>query len=296
MERLIRRVLIIINPASGTDYPILSVANRFFNKNNIKWEPLITLSANTIADYFHSNRIDKFDALLIYGGDGTIMDTVRNLPNTNKPLLVIPGGTANATAKEFGLPSDPQSCLELLLPNHSTIKSIDTYLVNGLYKSLIVSSLGSFSEAIKNTDRNMKEQLGFLSYVVNTSKIILNPSQFRFDIIIDNKKKSFDATALFVCNIGNFGLKGVPLHPNIDPQDGLLDLIILKDASLITLGQLALNNYFKLNPDSIIHLTGKEIKISADKPFSILIDDEFHKFSQVDFLVQHHSQKLLLPL
>lgn len=290
-----RNVLFVINPASGIDYPILSVANRFFNTHHILWTPLVTLGPNTIKDYFKENNLRSFDAILIYGGDGTIMEVVRHLPKDQTPLLIIPGGTANATAKEFKIPLDPLKSLELLLTKNSTLRQIDTYTVNKRHRSLIVSSLGSFSEAIKNTDREMKDRLGFLSYVVNTSKVIFNPNKYRFRVKIDQNEKLISATAVFVCNIGNFGLSGLPLHPDIRPDDGLLDVLILKNASLITLGQLALKNYFELNPDSIIHLTGKNITILGNQPYSTIVDDEFHKFKQANFQIRPHSLKLILP-
>lgn len=47
------------------------------------------------------------DLVLVCGGDGTIFEAVNGLANTQVPLAILPGGTANITAKDLRLPHNP---------------------------------------------------------------------------------------------------------------------------------------------------------------------------------------------
>ena len=45
------------------------------------------------------------DLVLVLGGDGTVNEVVQGLVDSNVPLGVLPGGTANVLAMELGLGS-----------------------------------------------------------------------------------------------------------------------------------------------------------------------------------------------
>lgn len=47
------------------------------------------------------------DLVLVCGGDGTVFEVVNGLANTQVPLAILPGGTANITAKDLRLPHNP---------------------------------------------------------------------------------------------------------------------------------------------------------------------------------------------
>jgi diacylglycerol kinase family enzyme len=48
-----------------------------------------------------------FDAVLAFGGDGTINEVAQDLVSTDVALGIIPGGSTNVMARSLGIPSDP---------------------------------------------------------------------------------------------------------------------------------------------------------------------------------------------
>jgi YegS/Rv2252/BmrU family lipid kinase len=54
---------------------------------------------------------DKYDLVIVYGGDGTLNQVVNGVMNANSKhsssIGLIPGGTANVWASEVGIPADP---------------------------------------------------------------------------------------------------------------------------------------------------------------------------------------------
>lgn len=51
--------------------------------------------------------LDGFDAVLAFGGDGTINEVAQDLVETDVAMGVIPGGSTNVMARSLGIPIDP---------------------------------------------------------------------------------------------------------------------------------------------------------------------------------------------
>ena len=55
------------------------------------------------------------ERIVIGGGDGTLSKALPELLKLNKPLAVLPLGTANDFARTIGLPADPLKAAEIAL-------------------------------------------------------------------------------------------------------------------------------------------------------------------------------------
>ena len=63
------------------------------------------------------------DVVAAYGGDGTVSEAVSGLVGTDVPLMILPGGTNNVLAAEFGVPGKLADAVEQLF--HSTPRAAD---------------------------------------------------------------------------------------------------------------------------------------------------------------------------
>jgi diacylglycerol kinase family enzyme len=114
------RVLVVVNP------------NATSTRRRTRDVLLAALSGAadvTIAQTTHRNHAEELaeqaldaeaDAVVAYGGDGTVNEVVNGLltrgPGQHVPLLgVLPGGSANVFARNLGLPSEPLDAAERLL-------------------------------------------------------------------------------------------------------------------------------------------------------------------------------------
>jgi len=57
---------------------------------------------------------EPWDGLVACGGDGTVNEVLRGMPDPSRPLAILPVGTGNVLAKELGLPRSPQRLADLL--------------------------------------------------------------------------------------------------------------------------------------------------------------------------------------
>lgn len=55
------------------------------------------------------------DAIVVWGGDGTVNEAANALAGTHVPLGIIPGGSTNVTARTLGIPNDVSQATGLLL-------------------------------------------------------------------------------------------------------------------------------------------------------------------------------------
>ena len=109
-----KRVHVIVNPASGQDRPILKTLNSVFKESGIEWDMFLTKEAGDGIRLAKEAAAAGVDAVAVYGGDGTVREVTTGLLGTETPILILPGGTANALALTLGIPTDLGEAASLL--------------------------------------------------------------------------------------------------------------------------------------------------------------------------------------
>jgi diacylglycerol kinase (ATP) len=62
---------------------------------------------------------EKYDAVVVCGGDGTIFDALQGLAGTSLPLGIIPWGTGNVMAQNLQVPNDAEAAAHCILLSHA---------------------------------------------------------------------------------------------------------------------------------------------------------------------------------
>ena len=105
MEKKIKNIRIIINPAAGKGESILPVINASMKEAGIKWEVSVTHQKGDAIRFAKDAVKEGVDALAVYGGDGTLTEAIIGLMGSDIPLAILPGGSANVMATELGIPA-----------------------------------------------------------------------------------------------------------------------------------------------------------------------------------------------
>lgn len=100
-----------------------------------------------------ANRSD-LDAVVVGGGDGTVLTAVVAGLGRDKPLGILPLGTLNLFARDLGLPADPVEAARRLAAARST--EIDLAEVNGL-PFAIWASLGMHPWVVRRRDHFQRD-------------------------------------------------------------------------------------------------------------------------------------------
>jgi len=109
MIKIQKKPLIIINPGSGmmpVNY-VVSLGLDLFKEN---FSIAKSFSKEDTKEIISQNS-DKHDVFIAAGGDGTVHSVAERLVNTDKVFGVLPLGSGNGFAKEFGFNINPHSLM-----------------------------------------------------------------------------------------------------------------------------------------------------------------------------------------
>ena len=288
-----KNIHLILNPAAGTADPILAQINTAFSETDISWDVSVTKKsgdAYTIA----KEHIGNSDLVVVYGGDGSISEAAAALFNSATPMAIVPGGTANVTAKELGIPMDIIPALQLITSDKSKIMAIDIGLAND-EPFIIRINLGIMADMIIQADRKLKDSLGQLAYGITAVKEVIKSEPVDYKLIIDGVPFTESGVSLTVTNVGSLGIGTFGLLPGISVTDGLLDVIILNDTDVMSLLKVAGSTLFQNESEVLKHWKCKEVIINTDKPFSYICDDVEKRSSQLHIKIVPAALNVLVP-
>lgn len=180
------------------------------------------------------------DALMVTGGDGVVSNALQVLAGTNIPLGIVPAGTGNDHAREFGLPTrDPDAAADIVADGWT--ETIDLGRIrdsNGVNKWFGTVAATGFDSLVTDRANRMSWPHGRLRYYI---AMLAELSQLRllpFQMVIDGTREiDTDLTLAAVGNTRSYG-GGLLICPNADPTDGLLDITMAHSASRTKLVRL----------------------------------------------------------
>jgi diacylglycerol kinase (ATP) len=256
-----KKALIILNPTSGIPPVNFLVSKELdLRKHEISYSKSLSV-ADT--ESLIKDNLDNYDVFIAAGGDGTVHTVASKLVGSDKILGVLPLGSGNGFAKEFGFSLNIRSLI-------SNIKRGDTVDIDVIEVNeklcLNVAGIG-LDSFVAHSFSNLKLR-GFLPYMALTFKTFL---QLRpFHVTIKSEGEVIVNEKLFVLTIANtrqFGNNAF-IAPLALPNDGKIDIVLIKPFPKI-LGSLFIIRLFtkRINKSKYVrHIqTDKEIVIETDE-------------------------------
>ncbi|MHB1676826.1 MAG: diacylglycerol/lipid kinase family protein [Sulfuriferula sp.] len=127
----IRKVIVIYNPRSGNllvgdEDPEIKL-RKLFEDRGIEPE-LHAFDFEALPELLKCAEEHSMDAVIVSGGDGSILAVIGAIGERKLPLGLIPGGTMNVLARDIGLPTDPEAAADIIAGGK--IETIDVGFVN----------------------------------------------------------------------------------------------------------------------------------------------------------------------
>ncbi|MEN8191790.1 MAG: YegS/Rv2252/BmrU family lipid kinase [Bacteroidota bacterium] len=279
------KVALIINPESGKGRGLKFANNlcKFSVPSFVKLDKFIT-NYPKHAIQIAKDISNKYDRILIAGGDGTLNEFINGFDiNSKTPIGLIPIGSGN----DFALALDnPIKNITSYLNSHMStdlytmdvdIGSIELTEADGnVIDKKFVNSLGiGFDARVAYLNQSNKFLSGSLSYITAIIRAF-----FDFNLInysIENEKVKINKKALF-CSIGNGETVGGGLYlmPGARIDDEYLDLSVVDLSSRLKLIKLlpkAMKNQLKGIP-YLSQSRFKELDIKLQTPYYTHVDGE----------------------
>ena len=235
--------------------------------------------------------------VVIAGGDGTVHAVVNGLgPHfPNVPLGVLPLGTGNDFCRTLAVPLDPVAAVEVLRDGRP--RAIDVARVEGGRTGFMVNAAtGGFSGRVASeVTSDLKEFWGPLAYLRGAVGPAAEPPRYRVTLRLDGgPPETFDALNVVVAN-GRTAAGGFPVAPTASPEDGKLDVVVVRPGDALDLSVLAarLMHGDYLTDENVTHRLARWVELDSDPPMPFSIDGEPSEGSRWVFTVVPGALRVL---
>lgn len=244
---------------------------------------------------------DKYDTLVVSGGDGTLNEVINALAGKEvQPVIgYIPTGTTNDVAHSLRISKNIKKAVKTILNgkvfNHDVFKVNDKY---GIY----VCSTGLFCECSYAAKQIDKKHYGRFAYFVYGAKEIFKAEPLNIKIKYDNITLDGRYCLMLIVNSRYVG--GYKVNKNANLNDGYVDIILIKEPkkkglsfrSLLTIAKLFLFGLdFNKKNKFITYLKLKEFEVGINSKTKINMDGEKACKGSFKFKAIEKGVKIFVP-
>ena len=241
--------------------------------------------------------------LLVAGGDGTINDVINGIGNAGFPegvtLGILPAGTGNDLAATLCVPEDPDLAEDVIRQNR--VRTLDVARVRsegvGERFFINVATGGLGAEISDANEGELKGKWGKLSYLRASLEVAKDFDVRELDLYLDGELRKVRAVNVVVGNCRYAG-GGWLAAPKANPEDGLLDVVIIEKLGIADLLQLTpasmLENDY-LEKEGVFFARAKEIRVETQPPgLNFTADGELIGDEPSEFTVIPRSLKVIV--
>lgn len=291
------KTCVILNPTAGSVKELNTVTDQLRRLPDAKIQT--TARAGDALRFARELARKGCHYIIAAGGDGTLNEVINGVaPHAKEVQLgLLPLGTGNDFARTLVLPLTVEENLDVLLSQHS--RPIDLVRVKSdRVRYLINVSAGGFSGLVdEKLTPEMKHTWGPLAYVRSAAAAFPDLHAYRTTIILDDKERlSVDVYNVIVAN-GRFVAGGLPVAPEADPSDGLLDIILISKSSkpeiVLLAAQMLLGKH--ISNEAVVCRRAAKISIHSQPGMSFNADGELIGNDPAVFRIIPRALQFVVP-
>jgi len=221
---------------------------------------------------------------------GAVAGALRAVPDA--VLGVLPGGRGNDFARMAGIPLDAEAAVDVLATGMP--RPVDLGDAGGR-TFLGIASVGFDSDANRIANE-APAALGRLVYAYGAIRALVAWREARFAVDVDGEREEFAGWSVAAANSGFYG-GGMRLAPDARLDDGALDVVSVAACSRLrhvtTLPRVFRGTH--LRAPYITVRRGAEVRVSADRPFTVYADGDPIGALPVTLRAVPAALRILLP-
>jgi diacylglycerol kinase (ATP) len=249
------------------------------------------------------------DAVLIFGGDGTIHRHLPSLVRLQLPVLVVPAGSGNDFARALNLRSfrDSVRAWRGFESGRLPAKAVDLGVITPLatpqrtHYFCCVAGCGLDSLAARRANQMPRWLRRHGGYALSLLSLLLDlptySMKFKYNDGADHGDlERFTLLAAFA-NTQFYG-DGMRIAPKADPTDGLLDICRISKMNPFKVFCMFPTVYFgrHLQMPEVAYSKVERLRVETEVPLEIYADGEFVCDTPVEIGVERGALKVIAPL
>jgi diacylglycerol kinase (ATP) len=247
------------------------------------------------------------DAILIFGGDGTIHRHLPSLVRLQLPVLVVPAGSGNDFARALSLRSvrDSVQAWRKFESGAGSVRAIDLGTITetddrDAHYFACVAGCGldaAVARAANRMPRWLRRNGGYaLSLLPLLFKLPALPMRFTYDGGEDREAVEQLTLLAAFANTQYYG-DGMRIAPQADPTDGKLDVCLISTLDPFRLFCLFPTVYFgrHLGIPEVSYSKTERVRVESTAPQEMYADGEYVCDTPVEIGVESGALKIITP-
>ncbi|HEU4699600.1 MAG TPA: diacylglycerol kinase family protein [Gemmatimonadales bacterium] len=275
------RVLLIMNPAAArTRAPAVTAVLDTLRSAGWQAEVLATGGPGDARRLAEAGVRDGVDVVAVFGGDGTTMQAAAALVGTDVALGLIPGGTGNLLAGNLRVPTNPARAAAALVRGRQRPFDLGhMQRADGEHYFAVACGCGYDARVMTETASEAKRRWGIGAYMATVWRLMPELRSVRHLITVDGVEYEANAAMLLVANCGEIIPPFVRLRPEVAPDDGILDVVVLRAnnaaESARAIWQAVRNRAPAIPEEALVgYARGREIRVESFPPQPVQLDGE----------------------
>ncbi len=238
----------------------------------------------------HGSAVDR---IVLAGGDGTINLALDTLLELDKPLGILPLGTANDLARSLDIPTRLDKAVEVIMNGH--LRRVDLARVNDV-SFINAIGIGLGPRMTEEMDAESKASLGVLAYFKGIIQAFQRPPAFTAKISSHERERQGEYVQITIANGIHYG-GGMTVASDAKLDDGQLDILLVPRQSQWSLlgNALRFRTGTTSNADALIHWRSNAVRVETEVPMPITADGEFLTETPAECQVLPSSLSVFAP-
>jgi len=278
------RTLVLLNPKAkggGKSSSLRREVAEAFAERRVPFDLVEPRSARDAMRVAREAAREGYRCVAAAGGDGSVAAALRGTAGTEVPVAILPFGTGNQLAANFGVPLDLGDAVDVAVGGD--VEPIDLGRVDGEYFALIAGA-GLDAEVMAEATDDLKRRFGGAAYLMaglrTGLKNLMTPKAADFRIVADGEEIEITATMVLLANVGHIAARPFPMNiqvgPEVSHRDGLLDVAVFAPRNAPEIAEIILNlarrDYD--GDERTLFLQAREVRVESDPPMATQIDGE----------------------
>jgi diacylglycerol kinase (ATP) len=294
------RTCVILNPAAGRGCSPQRIRQSVSSIPGA--EIRVSQAPDSVRPLAAEAVADGFERIVAAGGDGTVSVIASALLDAGADVEcgLLPIGTGNDLALSLGVPTNPGRAIALLREGDAT--PIDA--IRASAQASPVPDLHAWNAVVggfagRISDRltpGMKHRWRNLAYVRAAVAELRELRPHRVVLEIDGRRTEQEIWMLVIAN-GRYAGGGIPFAPAGRVDDGWLDVVVIRAASLARLGVLlprVLAGRHLADPD-VEHTRARTVSVEAEPGFWFNVDGETWGSGSATFGLRPYALPFVRP-
>lgn len=292
------RARVICNPTSGSGAYDPDEVRAELDGFEIEW-----VETGSPDDAIEAAQDWDEGLLIVVGGDGTVNDVVNGLGKAGFPegvtLAILPTGTGNDLAATLAISEDADAAEDVIRQNRVRTLDVGRIHSEGVGERFFINvATGGLGAEISGANEGeLKEKWGKLSYLRASLEVARDFDVREISLYLDGEEREVRAVNVAVGNCRYAG-GGWLAAPKANPEDGLLDVVIIEKvgvAEVLALAPAALAKSDYLDRDGVFFARAKEIRVETQPPgLEFTADGEVIGDEPAEFAVVPHVLKVIV--